>query len=506
MESNSYKNYNNNSRNNYKDNSRNNYKDNNEDYNCQKKSFYNELIEYSKNGRYPLHMPGHKRNERLFDGIDPYKVDITEIDGFDNLHNPKGIILDAMKNASDFFETDRTWFLVNGSSCGILAAISAVTNIGDKIIIGRNCHKAVYNCAKLRNLDVEYVYPSYIAKYGINGGYNKGEIENILKKNRDVKAVVLTSPTYDGIVSDIEEIARVVHKYNTVLIVDEAHGAHFGISEKLPVPAYKLGADLVIESTHKTLPAMTQTALLHLKGDRIDAGKVQEMLSIYETSSPSYVLMCSIDKCIRKIQKKGQQRYDELLNVINKIRKNVNKCKYISIPCEELKNQNNVFDVDVTKLIINVNNSGITGKQLGDILRYKYNIEVEMDSLKYVLGITTICDDYKELERLAEALKEIDKSLEEKQNENISVELLKNKRMYSIYETDLKEKNTVNLFDSKDCISGEFVFLYPPGIPLVVPGEVITEELLEQIKVYLEANMNISGLKDNSNKTIEVVK
>ena len=498
MESNSYKNYNN--------NSRNNYKDNNEDYNCQKKSFYNELIEYSKNGRYPLHMPGHKRNERLFDGIDPYKVDITEIDGFDNLHNPKGIILDAMKNASDFFETDRTWFLVNGSSCGILAAISAVTNIGDKIIIGRNCHKAVYNCAKLRNLDVEYVYPSYIAKYGINGGYNKGEIENILKKNRDVKAVVLTSPTYDGIVSDIEEIARVVHKYNTVLIVDEAHGAHFGISEKLPVPAYKLGADLVIESTHKTLPAMTQTALLHLKGDRIDAGKVQEMLSIYETSSPSYVLMCSIDKCIREIQKNGQQRYDELLNVINKIRKNVNKCKYISIPCEELKNQNNVFDVDVTKLIINVNNSGITGKQLGDILRYKYNIEVEMDSLKYVLGITTICDDYKELERLAEAVKEIDKSLEEKQNENISVELLKNKRMYSIYETDLKEKNAVNLFDSKDCISCEFVFLYPPGIPLVVPGEVITEELLEQIKVYLEANMNISGLKDNSNKTIEVVK
>ena len=251
---------------------------------------------------------------------------------------------------------------------------------------------------------------------------------------------------------------------------------------------------------------MTQTALLHLKSDRIDAGKVQEMLSIYETSSPSYVLMCSIDKCIREIQKNGQQRYDELLNVINKIRKNVNKCKYISIPCEELKNQNNVFDVDVTKLIINVNNSGITGKQLGDILRYKYNIEVEMDSLKYVLGITTICDDYKELERLAEALKEIDKSLEEKQNENISVELLKNKRMYSIYETDLKEKNTVNLFDSKDCISGEFVFLYPPGIPLVVPGEVITEELLEQIKVYLEANMNISGLKDNSNKTIEVVK
>ena len=212
-----------------------------------------------------------------------------------------------MKNASDFFETYRTWFLVNGSSCGILAAISAVTNIGDKIIIGRNCHKAVYNCAKLRNLDVEYVYPSYIAKYGINGGYNKGEIENILKKNRDVKAVVLTSPTYDGIVSDIEEIARVVHKYNTVLIVDEAHGAHFGISEKLPVPAYKLGADLVIESTHKTLPAMTQTALLHLKSDRIDAGKVQEMLSIYETSSPSYVLMCSIDKCIREIQKNGHK-------------------------------------------------------------------------------------------------------------------------------------------------------------------------------------------------------
>ena len=201
-----------------------------------------------------------------------------------------------------------------------------------------------------------------------------------------------------------------------------------------------------------------------------------------------------------------EENDDFYYNNIERIAKKLKPLSRAAEIISKLKNENNVFDVDVTKLIINVNNSGITGKQLGDILRYKYNIEVEMDSLKYVLGITTICDDYKELERLAEALKEIDKSLEEKQNENISVELLKNKRMYSIYETDLKEKNTVNLFDSKDCISGEFVFLYPPGIPLVVPGEVITEELLEQIKVYLEANMNISGLKDNSNKTIEVVK
>lgn len=226
------------------------------------KGLYKKLIEYKEQGKYPFHMPGHKRQDQLL--ADPYEIDITEINGFDNLHHPEGIIKDSMDNAAAFFKTDNTWFLVNGSSCGLLAAIHAVTDIGDYIIIGRNCHKAVYNAIELRNLKAGYIIPQVIKEYGIHGGYNPEDIENELKRaqmsGEKARAVIITSPTYEGVISDIERIAKIVHKYGSILIVDEAHGAHLGIHQNLPKPAYELGADIVIESAHKTLPAMTQTA------------------------------------------------------------------------------------------------------------------------------------------------------------------------------------------------------------------------------------------------------
>ena len=322
-----------------------------------KESLYSKLIEYSKNGRYPLHMPGHKRQRKLFDfnkafvgdedffnkpvdnsvnelnedkeisvyvnnQYDPFDIDITEINGFDDLHHPEGIIKAAMENASDFFGTRATFFLVNGSSCGILSAITAVTNIGDTIILGRNCHKSAYNAVQLRDLNVEYVYPEIVEGFNISGGYKPEEIEQKFveaeKKNIKVKAVVITSPTYEGIVSDIKKIAEIVHGHNSILIVDEAHGAHMILSDEFPTSAYKLGADIVIESAHKTLPAMTQTAFLHVQGDKVSVKDVQRMLSVYQSSSPSYVLMSSLDKCIRELPTKGQKDVNEMLITLKK--------------------------------------------------------------------------------------------------------------------------------------------------------------------------------------------
>lgn len=488
-----------------------------------KESFHNQLIEYCDNGRYPLHMPGHKRNDSLFNNVDPYYYDITEIDGFDNLHCASGIIKDAMCNAAKFFGTDRTWFLVNGSSCGILAAINAVTNIGDHIIIGRNCHKAVYNGIKIRNLQVDYLYPAYIEEYGINGGYSWIELEDILKRHNDVKAVIITSPTYEGIVSNIEKLANICHKHGAVLIVDEAHGAHFGLSDKLPIPAYKLGADIVIESTHKTLPAMTQTGLLHMCGNMVNVEKINEMLSVYQTSSPSYVLMASIDKCICDIQNNCQQRYEELTNVINKIKEKVNKCSNLLIPCEELLNKEFVYNIDVTKLVIGIKNNICSGKMLAEILRRYFDFEVEMESLNYVLAITTISDKIEELERLAEALVEIDSKLfeliekisevdekcdiEKEEFSNISkklgTRLFRNEKMFSIYEADLRDKESIKLQHACGRIAGEMVYLYPPGIPILVPGEVISEDLVNQIDGFIRANLNIVGLNDDLIKVIK---
>lgn len=494
---------------------------------------YDKLIEYGKTGNYGFHMPGHKRNVSLLEGMDPFSVDITEITDFDNLHHATGVIKEAMDNAAKYWGTDKTWFLVNGSSCGILAAINAVTDIGDSIVIGRNCHKAVYNAVALRNLQVQYLYPEYIEKYGLNGGYNPDELKKILNENKNVKAVVITSPTYDGIVSDIEAIAEVTHKYGVVLIVDEAHGAHLGISDKLPKPAYKLGADLVIESVHKTLPALTQTAILHLAGERVSCEKVEECLGIYESSSPSYVLMASIDKCIRELQTNGKDRMEKLLTINKEFRNNVNNLNNIYVPGAELIGEYQVYDVDLTKLIICVNPDVCDGKQLADMLRTKYHFEMEMESARYVLGITSICDDENEIIRLAKCLKEIDVMLDEKLNifhesigetgrfnleetgdkEKVDLEfgkrpqvnLLRNKVSCSVYEAKKKKMKSVEIANSEGMVSGEFLYLYPPGIPLLVPGEIISRELLDQIAAFKRMKMNINGLKDKENCYIDVV-
>lgn len=474
-------------------------------------------------------MPGHKRNISLLDGMDPFQIDITEISGFDNLHHAQGVIKEAMDNAADFFEVDRTWFLVNGSSCGILAAIHSVTDIGDRVVIGRNCHKAVYNALALRSLQAQYLYPEYIQEYGINGGYDPKKLEQIFKEYEGIKAVVITSPTYDGIVSDVKAIADITHKYGAVLIVDEAHGAHLGISDELPVPAYHLGADIVIESTHKTLPALTQTGVLHLCGNRIYPEKIEKYLGVYQSSSPSYVLMGSIDKCIRQLQATGREQMKDLLTTVRQFRENVNKSEWIKVPGKELKSRKSVFDVDATKLIIYVDPSVCDGKKLADILREKYHFEMEMESVKYVLGIATICDKKSEIARLGECLKEIDESfsvyaenrcIPEKErphnlkhreqaqirNNKEDYQLLKNEVKCSVYQAENAETKAVRLEDSKGNISGEFLYLYPPGIPLLVPGEVISEDLLEQIKVFQRKNMNINGLKDKDNCFIDVLK
>ena len=231
------------------------------------------LKKYRRLDMYPFHMPGHKRAEGIkLSFPDPFSVDITEIDGFDNLHHPEGILKDSMEWASSLYGSDRTWYLVNGSTCGLLSAISAAVSHGGKILVSRNCHKAVYHGIYLNHLEAVYVYPQPVPGLGIQGGILPEDVENALKNDPDIQAVLIVSPTYDGIVSDVEAIAKIVHKAGLPLIVDEAHGAHFAYGDAFPKSALELGADAVIQSVHKTLPSLTQTALLHVKNNRPDGG------------------------------------------------------------------------------------------------------------------------------------------------------------------------------------------------------------------------------------------
>ena len=497
------------------------------------KGLYEKLIEYRNNNKYPFHMPGHKREYKMFDqieiskcedtinsvvsekndigNIDPYEIDITEIYDFDNLYHPEGIIKASMDNAGNFFGTDKTFFLVNGSSCGLLAAIHAVTDIGDSIMIGRNCHKAVYNAVELRNLKAYYIYPHIIKQYRINGGYDPNDIEEGLKQaqinGEKIKAVVLTSPTYEGIISDIKNISEIVHKYGSILIVDEAHGAHLGIHESLPEPAYRLGADIIIESAHKTLPAMTQTAFLHLSGNKVDEEKLQDCLAIYQSSSPSYVLMASLDKCVRTLQSNGRIKLEKLLITLKKFHQKVSKLKYIKVPGRNLIGKDCVYDFDVCKLIIFSVCKEVSGKDIEKVLRDKYNFEMEMTSAKYVLAMTSMCDDSERILGLADALIEIDKEIALKfhKEKNVSEEIVieeKNKIMLPIYQAKRETSKMVRLKSAEGRIAACYVYVYPPEIPLVVPGEMITDKIINQLLYLQSIGLNVKGIEEEKIKVI----
>ena len=252
-----------------------------------------ELKTLAESDMYPFHMPGHKRNMKL--QVNPYAYDITEIDDFDNLHEAEGIIAQAQQRAAELFHAEKSFFLVNGSTCGILAAISAAVPKGGRILMARNCHKAAYHAAYLRGLQISYVYP-VITQFGIQGSIRVEDVAAALQEDASIQAVVITSPTYDGILSDIASIAELAHSYNIPLIVDEAHGAHLGFYSYFPQAAIQLGADVVIQSLHKTLPSFTQTAILHMNKGLVRQEDIIRFLSIYETSSPSYLFLAGIDR------------------------------------------------------------------------------------------------------------------------------------------------------------------------------------------------------------------
>ena len=244
------------------------------------------LFEYGKGDVYPFHMPGHKRNTGLLPFPNPFEIDITEIDGFDNMHNAEDVIKDSMDRAARLYHSEHTFYLVNGSTSGILTGICGSTKKGDKILVARNCHKAVYNAIFLNELNPVYLYPQYDEENSIQCGYSAKYIEEMLTKNPDVKLVVLVSPTYEGVTSEVREIAEAAHKRGIPLLVDEAHGAHFGFSDRFPENSISQGADIVIHTVHKTLPAFTQTALLHVNSSIVNLERIKYM-SLIHISEPT---------------------------------------------------------------------------------------------------------------------------------------------------------------------------------------------------------------------------
>lgn len=463
------------------------------------------LEEYYNEDYLPMHMPGHKRNIKLLGEKLPYKIDITEIDGFDDLHHANGIIKNIEDKAKRIYGSKRSFILVNGSTCGILAGIRSVANFGDKVLVARNCHKSVYNAIEINGLNPVYLLPK-IGEDGIDRNIDSKQVEEALKENSDIKLVILTSPTYEGVISDVFSIVLIAHKYNVPVLIDEAHGAHLRFMENIcDKEALNSGADIVIQSLHKTLPALTGTALLHIQGDLVKEENVSRELAIFETSSPSYILMSSIEECLDIIESKGKELFEEYQNNLKYFYNETKNLKNIKILGNEIENKDYY---DFGKIVIKTNKTNITGKELSDILRKEYKIELEMSSINYALAMTSICDSKENFTRLLDALKDIDNKLEKenKNKEELNIKLQLPKKELSTLEA-IKNDNSEykNYNELKGRISKEYIWVYPPGIPLITPGEVINKELIEKIEDFIDANIEIRTTFDKFPK-IEVIK
>ena len=500
----------------------------------QEELLINRLAAYARSDMYPFHMPGHKRrtgpeesfmNSCTDSFTNPFAVDITEIEGFDNLHHPEGILKDSMKWAADVYGADQTYYLINGSTGGILAAVCGSVPRGGRILVSRNCHKSVYHGICLNQLKTSYVYPQEIEGLGIQGGITAEDVDRMLNRYMDTQAVLIVCPTYDGIVSDIEAIARIVHRAGLPLIVDEAHGAHFRYDAMFPVSALDLGADVVIQSVHKTLPSLTQTALLHIKCNRPDGGcyadreRIDRYIHMVQSSSPSYVLMASIENSIYQMEQTDTAPYGKQLH---RLRRRLGQMRHLRLADTGLIGQAGIRDLDISKIVVSTRGTclypavdgltGFTGAHLDDILRREYHLEMEMCGADYVTAITTVMDSGEGLERLGDALTRIDSQLTDagykpdgRSGDQKSVYSMRCDTAMSMGEAMEEKMASVGLEDSAGCISGEFVYIYPPGIPIVAPGEWISRPILEVILEYRDKGLPVQGPADQSLRTIRVV-
>ena len=453
------------------------------------------LRQYCGSGIYPLHMPGHKRRPGPCPGL-PYEWDVTEVEGTDDLHDARGILKEAMDRTAALYGADYTRYLVGGSTCGILAGIRAALRHGDRVAVARNCHKSVYHAIELCGLETVWILPETVPDYRICGSVSPEAVRCLLQTDPSIRAVILTSPTYEGVLSNIGAIAAHCHAHEIPLIVDEAHGAHLGLfsGTGFPAGALSCGADLVIQSPHKTLPSLTQTAWLHLRGDRISAGALERELDIFETSSPSYPLLASLDACTGLLEAEGYSLFrgwQQRLSAFYEGAAALRRFRILGREAGEMS-RDIVYAFDPGKILIACPTGQMTGQALARLLRDRYLLETEMALGDCVLAMTSPADAPSALQRLLEALLALEGSPRlfsdpaEGSGEDIPP-LPAPETVLPVGQAVRMDMEAVPLAAAAGRICGEYLYCYPPGIPVCAPGERITDRVLSRIR-SLEAS------------------
>ncbi|MCQ1531001.1 aminotransferase class I/II-fold pyridoxal phosphate-dependent enzyme [Lutispora saccharofermentans] len=471
------------------------------------------LMEYVNNNTVPFHVPGHKKGQGMwnefknFVGTNVLSMDVTVFKQVDSLHKPTGVIKAAQELAADAYNTDYTFFSIHGTSGAIQAMVMSVVGPGEKIIIPRNVHKSVTAGIILSGASPVYMQPEIDHTVGVALNVTPETVENALEDNPDAKAVLIVNPTYYGVSTDIEKIVNIVHRYNIPLIVDEAHGPHLHFNSRLPISAVDAGADICSQSTHKIIGSMTQSSLLHVRKGFVDVNRVKTVLSLLQTTSPSYILLASLDAARKQMVIDGKELLDKTIDLADYARKSINSIEGYYCFGEEVLGKKGAYAFDPTKVTITCKDLGLSGYELERILAEKYYIQPEMSDLYNVLCVFSLGDTKESVDKLINALKEISdvqccslrRKLEIIDVPDIPEQILTPRDAFNSMTV------SVPLSDSMGQISAEFLMAYPPGIPILCPGEMITKDIIDYVKALKEANLYVQGTEDPEVNHIKVV-
>ncbi len=458
-----------------------------------------------------FYTPGHKRGQGtpgiltdLF-GSRLWRSDLPELPELDNLFAPQTVIKAAQELAAEAFGADRTWFLVNGSTCGVIASILAVCEPGDKIILPRNVHQSAISGLILAGAVPIFVNPDYDADQQIAHSVTLQAVEEALRQHPDSKAVMIVYPTYYGVCGNVRAIADLAHQHHVPLLVDEAHGAHFAFHPDLPDSALSAGADLTVQSIHKTLSAMTQAAMLHSQGNRVDPDRVSKALQLVQSTSPSYLLLTSLDAARQQMATQGAALIEQALGLAEQARSQINQIPNLSTL--NPKQTSGCWAFDRTRLTVTVSGLGIDGFTADEILHQTLGVTAELPSLHHLTFIISLGNTQADIDRLVQAFTILAKEPRKSDNPPLKQsELPTPHSLLTPRQAFFAPSETLPIAQTVDRISAELVCPYPPGIPVLLPGEQITEGAISNLQQIQAVGGMISGCADSSLKTLRVVK
>lgn len=477
--------------------------------NQRKAPIYEALMRLKSMRIVPFDVPGHKRgrgNEELseFLGRKCLEVDVNSMKPLDNLCNPTSVIKEAEELAAEAFGAAHAFFMVGGTTSAVQSMILSVVKNGDEIILPRNVHRSVINALVLCGAVPVYVNPQTNERLGISLGMKVSEVERAIKEHPDAKAVVVNNPTYYGICSDIKSIVKLAHDNDMLVLADEAHGTHFYFGKGMPAAAIHAGADIAAVSMHKSGGSLTQSSFL-LTGENVNADYVRQVINLTQTTSGSYLLMSSLDLSRRNLAQNGVEIYEKIKAMVSYARNEINEIGDYYAYGKELINGDSVFDFDETKLSVHTLDTGLAGIEVYDILRDDYDIQTEFGDMGNLLAYISVGDREKDIERLISALSEIRRRFKREKTGMLDTEYINPKVITTPQKAFYEKKMQLPLKESLNRVCAEFVMCYPPGIPILAPGELITPEIIEYISYAKEKGCTLLGTEDMETNLINVI-